>query len=482
MAETLHQLLQKTQKLHNEASEQRNFKGLEQALEQYNQLLNMAPDEAHLVFLVGTVNLQLGNNGTAINMMMRAQQLAPKPLPEIWNNMGSAYKAEHMDKDAEHCFLKALELNEVTDYYNNLSTLHINSGTPEKGLPFSRKALELDEMNVKAHWNLSLVLLELGQWSEGFAEYDAGILTHDRMDRHYDNKQSIPYWQGQDLTDKTIVVYGEQGLGDEIMFASALPDLIATGARVIYECHERLETVMRRSFPECEIYPTRKSDYIDWPKNRKIDYRCAIGTLFRWFRSDGQFPRKQYLKVDEAKVSHYRSMIEQLGDGPYIGIGYSGGHKKTHGHARSLQLTPLKPILEQDCTFVSLQYSDGAGDKFERFHNDTGIRVHHFPEATEAWESEGVKNPGWDYDEALSLMAAMDFCILPNTTAVHACGALGQSVWTLTPDACAWRYAQGGPRMVMYGNWVTQYRENGDWGKAINSMAKHLEMRISDGH
>lgn len=468
MAKTLAELFADAQRKHLEATNARNQGAIREVFEEYNVCLNMAPEEPAIQFALGSCCHQLGFNGLAIALFKRALEHQPD-RPEIWNNLGSTYKAEYKHEEAEKHWKRALELRpNNSDYLLNLSTLYINEGRPQDGLAIAEKAVEIDPSNEKAHWNRSLLYLELGRWREGFIGYDAGLISLDRQYRIFDAGDNIPTWQGEKLNQNyTIVVYGEQGLGDEIMFASCIPDLIATGAKVIYECHPRLYAVMKRSFPKLHaLYPTRKARTIDWTDKHKIDYKVAIGSLFRWFRSEGQFPRKPYLIPNPDLVSGYKKMLN--GKDPFIGFGWAGGSKKTHGSARSLQLTPMLPVLSQEATFVSLQYTPEADEKIARFERDHGIKIHHWPNI--------VRHE--DYDHTIALIAALDLVIAINTTAVHVCGAIGKHCWTMTPDRCAWRYSQGGDHMVMYGDWVTQFRENGDMKQAIGKAADKLSAEL----
>ncbi len=480
MAKTLRQLFGEIQAQHAKLTEASNLQAVhDEILPQYNDLLNQAPNEAGLIFAVATANLQLGYNGTAINLYRRCIELAGDQ-PEFWNNLGSAYKNEHLNDDARECFEKALELRECGEYYSNISTLYINEGDPEKGLEYSTKSLDLDGKNPKNHWNHALLLLEAGHYDPGFIEYDAGLISGDRPNRTYGN---VPMWQSDDLEGlrgKTVVVYGEQGIGDELLFATAIPDLIeAVGdGQVIYDCHDRLETVMRRSFPGVVVHPTRKGpNNPSWTEYVKIDYRIAIGSLFRWF---GVKQRKPYLVADPDLVRKYRELYQANGPGPYIGVGYAGGAKKTHGHERSFKLTPLRPILEQKATFVSLQYTPESTQKWANWKRDTGINVLHWPEHLFSYREDGEKAEGWNYEHTIAMVAACDLIIVPNTAVVHVAGALGTECWSMTPIKCAWRYLNGGVFMPWYGPHVRLFRE-GDWGwdDTVEDVAYFLKERIT---
>jgi len=485
MAKTLKVMLDEAQAQHNKVFKNGDIRQLPEIIDKYLDLLNYAPDEPSLVFLIATAHLQLGYNGMCITLLNHLLQ-SVTPQPEFYCNLGSAWKAEHNNEKARECWEKAMALREADEYYNNMATLYINEGNPKPGIEWADKALTLNPGNKKAHWNRALLLLEDGQFEKGWKDYDYGLLTGDRPARAFSqNPEAIPFYEGEPLgPDETIVIYGEQGLGDEIMFASALGDVIATGARVIYECHDRLEGVMKRTYghlPNVEIFPTRKKNTIDWPLNRTIDYRCAIASLFRWFRKDNIYPQVPYFQVDRDLSQKYREMLKDLGPGPYVGFGYAGGAKRTHAQYRSSQLTPLLPIMEQECTLVSVQYTEDAADKFKRHEQNTGIKVHHFSDIIESHitneAGERVEATGMDYDHSLALFDALDLVIVPNTTAVHACGAIGSEVWSLTPDACAYRYCNepGVDHMRWYGEHVKLYRENGSKAGAIERMANDLK-------
>lgn len=466
------ELFEAANERHKECTRTKDMAGLLEVIESYNQLLNDTPEEKVLIFTLATAYMQVGCNGLAIQLLKRAISY-DRSIPDFWNNLGSAWRSEHNIEEARACYLKCASLKESPAVLNNLATLYINEGNPAAGLQYARRGLELDPQNEQCKWNLSLLLLELGQWREGLELYEAGLKTGDRQTRFYSNDPAaVPYWDGTP-TGKRVVIYGEQGLGDEIMYASALREAAkALGGNVIYECHPRLEKVMRRSFPELTIYPTRKDNELEWPKADPPDLKCAIGTLFKLYRSEGIFPRESYLRPDWDKVQEYREWLKAAGPGPYIGIGWFGGSKRTRIDQRNFKLTQLLPLLKQDATFVSLQYTAGAKEKCDRFLENTGIRIHHWPEVVQEF----------DYDETVALIAALDLIIVPNTTAVHVAGAVGTLCWTLTPDKCAWRYSPAASKYytAMYGPWVEQCRQLGDWEPQIERMADRLASFIKE--
>ena len=475
----LQDLMSDLLKQHSDATDERDDDKLNQVLEGYNDLLNQFHEEPTLIFSIGTIFLQRGWHGLAINILSHLINQMPESdhAPQLWNNLGAAYKGEHIDDKARECWEKALSLVDeekdpalAGEYHSNLATLSINNGDPEVGYVHIQKACELQPENNKSWWNRSLIELELGDYEEGFVSYDYGIATHDRQNRW----QQIPYYNGQDLRGKRILVYGEQGLGDEIMFASALPELINAvtfQGNVVYECHDRIESLMKRTFPSVDIHPTRKDPEESTNINPEgFDYRMGIGSLFRWF---GVKKRKPYLVPDPELLDLYQEKLSKIGNGLKVGIGYAGGHKKTHGHTRSFKMTTLGPILSvDDCDFVSLQYTEEATAKFSNHFMNTGHKVHHWPETL--FRSSDI---GFNFDHTVALIACLDVCVLPNTTSVHVCGAVGTDCISLTPSSCAWRYRNGGGHMTMYEDHVFLPRQesDGSWDSPVSSAVALLE-------
>lgn len=448
------ELLQTAHQFHSQGQ-------LDKAADIYHSLLNVHPDDAGLLYLMGTLEMQKGHNGAAINFLEAA--LTQREFGEAYNNLGSAYKAENNNEMAAKCFTKAKELKpDDPDIYNNLSTLHINEGEPRRCIEAASKAIELEPDHPNAHWNRGLAHLELGHWKLGWEGYEWGFKSKDRMVRNYDSpKWKVPWWDGS--KGKRVIVYGEQGVGDEIMFSSIIPDLVRDSEKVIFDCHPRLIRLFRRSFG-IECYPTRKEEEITWLTER-MDAKVAIGSLGKFYRNTPKdFPNLgRYLHPDPMMVEHFKRELETLNPGKLkVGIAWAGGKKKTRYDLRSIDLKYWSEVLSQKANFVSIQYHKEAGDEARRY----GL-------------------PHWqhvidDLDELAALMAACDLIISVNQSAVHMAGAMNVPCWCLTPDKPAWRYQLEGTKMIWYGDAIRQYRRKKDdsWAPVMTQVASDLAARI----
>jgi len=422
-----------------------------EAEKHYDALLTQNPDNAGLLATVGTMFLQSQRYGLAIALLHRAVEL--KPQSDVFCNLGIAYKYTGQYPKAHEAFRKACDHNPTAQSFANYSALFINNGTPEKGLEIARKALKLDKQNAMAHWHMSMCYLEQGQWKEGWEENECGFDAKMRIRRNIDGK---PYWDGTE--GKTIAVYGEQGLGDEIMFASMLPDLMAKN-NVILECHPRLKTLFEKAFPGIPIYGTRDQPEITWHNGHEIDYSVSIGSLGKWYRrSRESFPGTPYLKADPLP----------RGDKFRIGISWTGGMKQGRIRTRSIPLAWWRPILDMpNVEFVSLQYTDADAEIDAA--NSNGYDIKKVPEAK-----------AHDYYETARLVASCDLVISCCTSVVHLAGALGVPCWTMVPNKPAWRYGVSGG-MSWYRS-VRLYRQpQGDtsaWRLVIERVAFDLSEHL----
>ena len=311
----------------------------------YDLLLAQNNDNPGLLATMGTLYIETGQYGLAISLLHRAAKL--KPQSDVWCNLAIAYKKSGQMDKAHIYFKKAASHKPTPDALGNYSALFTNNGTPDEAIKIAKKSLKLDPNCHMAHWNMALAMLEKGMWETAWEEHEWGLKNGMRTDREIGG---VPYWDGTE--GKTIVVYGEQGLGDEIMFATMLPDLMKKNT-VIFECHQRLKHLFEESFPGLICYGTREEKKIYWHNDHKIDYRVSIGSLGKWYRTKQEdFTGLPYLKVKEVeKPEKFR-----------VGISWTGGLKPGRIVARSVPLSMWGMILDNDCEFVSLQYTDCKED------------------------------------------------------------------------------------------------------------------------
>ncbi|MBI5279973.1 MAG: tetratricopeptide repeat protein [Burkholderiales bacterium] len=268
----------------------------------------------------------------------------------------------------------------------------------------------------------------------------------------------FPRWQGEPLEGKRIIVLAEQGLGDQVMFASCLPDLLALGPSQVYvEAIHRVAPTLARSFPSCVVIPTDQNRELDWVKDvGEADYYVPLGDLpARFRRSKESFPATPYLLPDPVRVAYWREQLQKAGPGPYIGVSWRGGTELTRKVLRSFSATMLAPLATtHQATWINLQYGEVAADI--EAAAAAGMTIHHWGEAIA------------DLDEFAALIGALDAVLTVCNTTVHYAGALGKKVWVLAPHIPEWRYGLHFERMPWYAD-VTVMRQPqpGAWEEPV---------------
>jgi tetratricopeptide (TPR) repeat protein len=319
-----------------------------------------------------------------------------------------------------------------------------------------------EPQNYFAHWNRSLLLLQRQVFEEGWRCYERRLLT---LTENHPRVFPFPRWRGEPLAGKTILVYAEQGLGDEIMFASCLDELLAMAGRCIIECDPKLAAIFARSFPAATVVAAEKQALPSWLAGLgEVDFQVAAGSLPGVFRrSIDRFPGRAFLQPDPAKVARWRQALDRLGGGPKIGISWRGGSVRTRTVARSIGLADWAPILDAPgCRFVSLQYGDVAEEVREL--NAVGTR------RVEVWQAALD-----DYDETAALVSAVDLVVTVCTALVHLSGGLGRQAWVLVPSIPEWRYGLDGERMPWYGSVELIRQPPGEpWGPTLERAGQRL--------
>lgn len=321
---------------------------------------------------------------------------------------------------------------------SNLGWILAEQGRLAEALACFDEVIESAPEDAETRLMRAYTLLKRGEFAAAWPDFEArhGSLLAIRRD--------IPFAEcplGEDLIDKKVLVYAEQGLGDQIMFASCIPDLVADGAECLLECDARLAALFNRSFPSVRIIPfAPESSHPAWlDESQTINWKMASGSLPRRFRNRWEdFPKHEgYLLPDSTKVVNWRRKLSELGPGPYIGISWLGGARQTRRQLRSIPLAQWQPLLSNRAVFVSLQYGD-CGDEIADFFAQNGIRIQHWADSLA------------DYDETAAMVYALDMVISVCTAVVHLAGALGKPVWVLTPTTAEWRYLDRGERLPWY--------------------------------
>ncbi|MES2383565.1 MAG: tetratricopeptide repeat protein [Pseudomonadota bacterium] len=336
------------------------------------------------------------------------------------------------------------------------------SGHFDKALTLLNDALLLQPHDAGLRMQRAQINLLMENFKEGWPDYAYRGLAYSRQYR------VLPFtkWQGQDLNGKCIVVLAEQGLGDQVMLASCLPDLLALSpSRVVVEVIGRVAPTLARSFPDCEIIHTLQDRKMTWAKTiGEVDYFVPLGDLPQYFRASLEaFPGKAYLKADPNRVAYWRQKLESAGPRPWIGVSWKGGMQATRRILRSMSPSELALMTQAvDATWISLQY--GSVDEDLKVAAASNVMLTHWNEAIA------------DLDEFAALIANLDCVVTVCNTTVHYAGALGKKVLVLAPHIPEWRYGLNSTHMPWYPDaQVLRQPKANDWPGVISEATQCLK-------
>lgn len=442
---------------------------IDEAVRCHKRALEIQPDFVDALVNLGNALAKRDKPEEALENYRRAMQIQPDNAL-ILSNMGALLEGRGRVEEAVGCYRRAIELDgRIAATYSNLGAAVKKLGRLDEALNFYEQAIQLQPASAQAHWNRSLALLAAGRLEEGWQEYEWGWTSKGRQPvRPFPQ----PRWEGQPLEGKTVLVHGEQGVGDEIIFASMLPDLIARGARLVVECDPRLVDLFERSFDATEAVPRS-----DPPHPRalsgNIDYYSPAGSLARFLRPGvSSFPAHTgYLKADPRRRAEYGNRLRGFGPGWKVGICW---RSKMRTPTRSLEYTTIDmwgPILQvPGVDFVNLQY-DECRREIDQVRELFGVQIH-------AFDDVDLMN---DLDGAAALTDALDLVITAATAVATTAGALGKSVWQY--------------QFVASGDWLTfgtdkipwfpstrrfDRRPEQDWEEVIAQVGAELS-RLAEG-
>ena len=476
---------------------------LEDAAISFGRTCDLSPDNADAHGNLGAVLHNLRRTDEALVCFERAVELAPEDA-KTHNNLGLALKYCNQIEPAVASFQCAIELDpNFAKAHSNLGVVLQRLGLIDDAVVAYQRALTIAPSLAKVHTNLATILHKRNMLDEAIVKHkDALALDPDDPEVHLQYSETLlytghlaggwaeyewrwkqpefksprasfpaPSWDGADPSGRTVLVWAEQGVGDEIMFASMLPDLIALGAHVILECDSRMVPLFERSTPAIECLP--RSDPPSQEATRDdIDFQVSCGSLGQWFREDFEsFPDRQvYLVADGDLRSAIRARYG-AGDGTIL-VGIAWYSKNVEiGTEKSMALSDWRGILiTPGVRFVDLQYGDTAAER-AGVETETGVRILH----------DDAVDQMANLDAFAAQVAAMDLVITISNTTAHMAGALGVPVWILLSAVPMWRWFQGCENSPWYPSArLFRQAQAGEWVPAINSVVAALRRHLED--
>ena len=446
---------------------------LELAIQAYHKAIEIQPNYVEVYNNLGIALKGQGELELAIQAYHKAIEIQPN-YAEVHYNLGNAYQEQKKLELATQVYHKAIEIQpNYAEAHNNLGNAYQEQGELELAIQAYHKAIEIQDDFAEAHNNLGQILLLLGYFRQGWEEYEWRWQCRNFSIGQRNFPQ--PLWNGSNLQGKSILVWAEQGIGDEIMFANLLDSLKKISSHIIVECEIRLVAFFQRSFPETQFVP-RENPPNSRLLNSNIDYQVPIGSLGQWLRPDEDSfkqNRQSYLTTCTDKSEQIKKRYQSLAaDSILIGISWkSTGAKQKQTLSKSTTLKDWTSILsQQGCCFINLQYGD-IEPELEQFQEETGLKIYCDQEI------DALQN----LDDFATQVSALDLVVSTSNTTAHIAGALGKRVWTLLPYMPNWRWMLNRNDTLWYPH-MRLFRQNtiGDWRDVFQRVTLALEQHITN--
>ena len=427
----------------------------QEAVTAFEQTLKFQPDHPDARYNIGTSLMRLRKYEAAEENLRKVLEDQPSHIGAL-QNLSLALKELDFQQESLETSERLLEVQESEISCNNHGTILKEMNRKEEALKYFERAIVLNPQYAPAYCNVGLMMLDLGEAELAITHYKYAITLNDQDPTFYHNLAFAyfaanrygegwdvfrhrklvkdvggytgkPEWEGQPLDGKKLLVTAEQGLGDEIMFASTMPDLSKEDSDITLQCDPRLATIYQRSFPGIKILGVERKN-ID--RTMGIDYENAIGDLPRFYRRTlDAFPiRDGYLEADHQKVIYWKNRLDELGDGLKVGVCWrSGVAEKIRKHqlgsiSKVEYFYPLLDIV--GVTVISLQYTD-VTKELKLVKKETGKEI-------VLLEGIDLKN---DQDELSALMVALDLTISVGTAVQQMAAAVkGANIWAIPAD------------------------------------------------
>jgi hypothetical protein len=397
----------------------------------------------------------------AVASYQRALELDPGKY-EALHNLGNALQAQGKLDEAMSCYERVLAVQPAyAKAHYSIGCLHHALGDLDEALVCYRVARALEPDLVQAGFSESLAQLLQGDFAAGWLNFEWRWQTkeHNPPMRAYPQ----PLWTGEKLARERLLVWGEQGVGDEIMFAGLIPDVIRSGTRCVLDCDARLKPLFARSFPSVEVISNK--DFGGLADNHELDIAAhlpsgSLPALFRATSAAFAATSSPYLIADARARDGLRARYADADRARLVGLAWYTNNRKT-GRVRSIDLAMFGPLFARpNIRLVSLQYGDHEALEKQAAAAGAPLLI-----------DRGV-DQFQNIDLFAAQIAAMDIVITIDNSTAHLAGALGVPTCLLLPFVPDWRWLLARDDSPWYPT-MTLFRQprRDDWQSVVQKVA-----------
>ncbi|MGB6630222.1 MAG: tetratricopeptide repeat-containing glycosyltransferase family protein [Terriglobales bacterium] len=410
---------------------------LDEALACYEWALALQPELAEVHFNLGNILQTQDRLDAAVACYERALALKPE-LAEAHHSMGNVFQLQDKLDEAVACYERVLALTpgHAKAHYNLGCSLRA-LGKADEALAQYGMALSFQLDYDQANFSKTLAELLKGDFTAGWHNFEKRWQSKDHRTPMRTYRQ--PLWTGEKLASGRVLIWGEQGVGDEIMFAGLIPEMLRTGNHCLLDCDARLKPLFGRSFPGVDVvsghHPENATADNLKAHNPELDITAHLPSgslpgLFRATNAAFASTKSPYLLADPIERERFRGRyVDAHANGRrVVGLAWHTTNRKT-GPQRSIELSLFAPLFGQsNIRWVSLQYGDHESLEKQAAEASAPILV------------DRSVDQLLNIDIFAAQIAAMDLVITIDNSTAHLAGALGVPTWVLLPFAPDWRW------------------------------------------
>ena len=450
-------LTSKMPALYNNLGNAMESKGEFVAAEQnYRKALTLDKKFPDALYNLGTLLSDVEKIDEAIPLLENAVLVDPDHAEKHYNLANTLRRSGRFD-DARRYYENAIQLSpEDENITNNLAITMQMQGCLKDAIKLLRTAIKSNPENPDLHWNLALILLELGEFEEGWLEYEwrwkSSSFTSPQL------KLTSPVWCGGDIKDKTLLVICEQGFGDHIQFSRYLPLIAEKEIKIIVVCRPEL----RRLF---NAMPSVKQA-LDWgDTSLHYDYYISLMSLPNIFGTILETIPNCFPYLPSIKNS---SLAEKICNtsGLKVGLVWAGSSTRQSDKFRSFHASSFDPLVKlTGASFFSLQVGEKSAELYEMSNSDVII---------------DLGSDFMDFADTSAAILELDLIISVDTAVAHLAGAFGIPVWIILSNPAGYLWMRNRTDTPWYPS-ARLYRQDNldDWARVLEEIFQDLSNLIA---
>ena len=473
------------------------------AVKTFEHILLIDPTQINAHYNLGIAHFSDQNFERSIHSLQTAIQLNPA-LIDAHYNLGVVYSQLKEHLLALECYETAINLNPqyLLAHYNRVVS-YFELLEYERALQSYKNTIAIDPDHIRSHWNAAHCHLILGEFREGFSEYEWRWRHNELQNKQTQRKFSKPLWLGeQDINGLRILLHAEQGFGDTLQFIRYVQRVASLGAHLIIEVQPALKSLVTSSLSESLKHLKPSTDWTVLARGEGLpdfDLHCPLMSLPLALGLTRELeltnPCPPYLSVDaQLRVtwaqrldtlisekelnetlnmsSRFTPEVTQNTRRLRVGLVWSSGYREDQKETwainkeRNLELKALEHLLQLPAHWVSLQIGKIPNQELADLNQQGGLGI-------ELLDMSPYIN---DFADTAAIAQNLDVIVTVDTSTAHLCGALGLKTFVLLKANACWRWFLNTRCSIWYPSAVLiRQRNKGDWSDPLDQVTAELK-------